>query len=177
MKKDLLTHFSFLISFFLFISLFKHWFAWGFLPFWFGGIVGTILPDVDHLLYIYFLKPHEAVSQKVSSLISEKKVRESWDVLVETRIQRPELIFHTAYFQVIFLALTLWVVTSSGSLFGRGLVLAFSLHILIDQFIDLMETKNLDNWFAKILMIKDKDHRRWYLAANFILLLVLGFVL
>ena len=139
--------------------------------------MGTLLPDADHLLYVYFLKPKEAVSQKVSSLISEKKVRESWDVLAETRTQRPELIFHTAYFQMIFLALTLWVVTSSGNLFGRGLVLAFSLHILIDQFIDLMETKNLDNWFRKTLVIKDKEYRRWYLAANFILLLVLGFVL
>jgi len=139
--------------------------------------VGTLLPDVDHLFHVYFLKPKEAVSQKVSSLISEKKVRESWDTLVETRIQRPELIFHTAYFQVIFLALTLWVITSSGSLFGRGLVLAFSLHLLIDQLIDLMETKNLDNWFRKILVIKDKEYRQWYLVSNFILLLVFGLVL
>ncbi|MBU0569952.1 hypothetical protein KKB40_04190 [Patescibacteria group bacterium] len=177
MKKDLLTHFSFLISYFLFISLFRHWFPLDFLPFWFGGIIGTILPDVDHLLYVYFLKPKEAVSQNVSSLISEKKVKESWDVLADTRTQRSELIFHTAYFQVIFLALTLWVVTSSGSLFGRGLVLAFSLHILIDQLIDLMETKNLDNWFAKILVINDKEYRRWYLAINFVLLLALGFLL
>ena len=139
--------------------------------------MGTLFPDLDHLFYIYVLRPGETASQKVSSLISEKKVVQSWNVLTETRIKRPELIFHTAYFQIIFLVLALWVVTSSGNLFGRGLVLAFSLHLLVDQLIDRMELKNLNNWFAKILTLNDKEYRRWYLIANFAALLVLGFVL
>lgn len=177
MKKDLLTHFSFFIAFFIFISIFRGLLKSDFLPFWFGGIIGSILPDIDHLIYVYLTKPQEAVSQKVDNLINNNKFKETWDLLAVTRSKRLDLIFHTAYFQLIFLAFAFLVITSSSSLLGKGIVLAFSLHLLIDQAIDLTETKNLDNWFRKIIIISDKNQRKWYLITNIGILLIFGFFL
>jgi hypothetical protein len=176
-KKDLLTHFTFLIAFFIFISLFKSWLALSFLPFWIGGILGTLLPDLDHLIYVYLLKPHELTSQRVNSLIASRNIVKTWNLLASTRSERTELIFHTVSFQLIFLIFAFLVVTSSGSLLGRGLVLAFSLHILIDQAIDLIETDNLDNWFRKLPVSLNTRQRHWYLAVTLVTLLILGFVL
>src|SRR3990170_8622354 len=82
MKKDLLTHFGFLLGFFALITLFKGRFELAFIPFWIGGIIGTLLPDVDHLLYVYFCRPQETTSQKVTTLIADNKYKESWDMIM-----------------------------------------------------------------------------------------------
>jgi hypothetical protein len=175
MKKDLLTHFSFMVALFILISLYKDWVRVEFLPYWFGGILGTLLPDVDHLIYVYVVKPTESTSQRVAGLLSDRKVFQSWDILAKTRGERKDLIFHTAHFQLIFLVFAIFIITSSGSLLGMGLVLAFMLHLLIDQIIDLMETDNLGNWFAKFPFILDDKQKRYFVFANGILILLLGF--
>ena len=177
MKKDLLIHFVYMVAFFVFISLYKDWLRLPFLPFWFGGILGTILPDVDHLIYIYVLRPKEETSQRVATLIANREVIKSWDILANTRGERRDLIFHSGYFQLIFIIFAFLIVTSSGSLLGRGLVLAFMLHLLIDQIIDLMESGNFDAWFEKLPFSLDFKQKRWYLAANSFLLLAFGFLL
>lgn len=176
MKKSLLTQFSFLISFFIFIFIFKGWLDLKYLPFLYGGIFGMLLPYADYFIYVYLVKPQERGSQQAVSSISQKKYFQTLDTLVKTRNQRSDLVFHTAYFQLLFLAFSFLVMTSMINLFGRGLVLAFLLHVLVDQFIDLAETKNLDFWFAKHIVIADKDKRVGYLIANFAAFLLLGFL-
>lgn len=175
MKKDLITHFIYMLAFLILVALYKNWIAIEYLPLLYGGIVGTLLPDIDHLIYIYLLRPNEGMSKEVTTLVENKNFTKSWNILANTRTERKNLIIHSAHFQLIFLAFVLFVVTSSGSLFGRGLVLAFSLHILIDQIIDYMETKNLDHWFTKIPLHLSGEQKRWYLVGNIIVLIVLGF--
>jgi len=175
MKKDLLTHLTFMIALFILISIYKDWVRVEFWPYWLGGIVGTLLPDIDHFIYVYAISPLEETSQKVISLISARKIFQSWDLLAETRLERKELIFHTAYFQVIFLLFSIFIITSSGSLLGMGLVLAFMLHLLVDQVTDLVETKSLDNWFAKFPFELDIRKQRLFVIANGVLTLALGF--
>ena len=106
----------------------KKYFDLSYWTFWIGGIVGTILPDTDRALYPYLGLP-------------------------EPVIQKKDLIFHTTFFQIIFLVLTFWMITSSGSFFGRGLVLAFSLHLLVDQAIYLIETKDKVRWLVMFLLL------------------------
>ena len=164
-----------MFAFLILIALYKQWIAIEYLPLLFGGIIGTLLPDVDHLIYVYFLRPNENMSKQVSSLVENKNFIKSWNILANTRTERKNLIIHSAHFQLIFLAFAFLVITSSGSLLGRGLVLAFSLHILIDQIIDYMETKNLDHWFTKIPLPLSVEQKRWYLVGNIVILLILGF--
>lgn len=145
MKREIFLHFSFWFSFFVFITLIRHYFNLGYWPFWVGGVMGTLLPDIDHLLYLY-LRPQELTAQRLGFLIDKREVRRIFTLLYETRGERNNLIFHTAFFQLIFLVLTFWVLTSSGSLLGKGLVLAFSVHLLVDQIVDITEMESFDNW-------------------------------
>ena len=177
MRKEITVHFVFMVSLFLLISVFRKWFALPFWPFWIGGIVGTILPDVDHLVYVYFLRPHELTSQRAFHKLSNKDIKGVFSLLADTRSERTKLIFHSALFQIIFLILTFLVITSSGSIFGRGLVLAFSLHLLIDQYVDFMEIGNLDLWFKSITNISiDKEKARLYWGGVLIIILIFGFL-
>jgi len=177
MKKEITIHFLFLFSFFIVITLIKGWFNLLYWPFWIGGLLGTILPDLDHLIYIYFLSPQDLNSQRVNYLIGERNIFKSLQLLYETRYERTKPIFHTAYFQIIFLILTFLIVSSSGSLLGKGIVMAFSLHLIIDEVIDLNTFKNLDSWFRQIPFVLDKQKHTIYWAANSIILLIFIFFL
>lgn len=177
MRRELLVHFSFLISFFIFISLFKKWIALSYWPFWVGGVVGTLLPDLDHFLYVYLLGPQELTSQRVNFLLTRREITKTMDLLAATRYERTRLIFHTALFQLIFVVLSFLIISSSGNLFGRGLVLAFSLHLLIDQFMDITQVGNLSNWFRQVNVVLSKEQETMYWVANLLVVLVFGFLL
>jgi hypothetical protein len=177
MKRELFIHFSFWFSFFVLIALLKQYFNISYWPFWAGGILGIILPDLDHLIYVLFLKPQELTSLRFRFLLGRKDLKRSVSLLYETRSERSSLIFHSFFFQVIFLALTFWMVSSSGSLFGRGLVLSFALHLLIDQLMDLTDLKHLDNW-KNIFPINFRlKTAKIYLGLSFLLLCIFGLLL
>jgi hypothetical protein len=82
MKKDLATLY-FRHSFFILISVYRDWLSLSFMPFWLGGIMGTLLPDIDYLIYVYVFKPKESSSQEVAGLISQRNLSKSWDTLNE----------------------------------------------------------------------------------------------
>ncbi|MFV1916892.1 MAG: metal-dependent hydrolase [Patescibacteria group bacterium] len=177
MRKELITHFSFVAAFFLLISLVRGWFDPTYIPFWIGGIIGTLLPDIDHLIYVYFLRPQEPVSQKASEMVGNKDYSGALNLLTNSRGNRTKLIFHTGYFQILFMIFTFFVITSSGSLLGWGLVLSFSLHLLVDQYIDLTETGRLATWFKEFPANMESQQMRWYLIVVLVLLLIFGFLL
>lgn len=131
MKKDILKKFVFFFLYFLLITFVKKYFSFSFWTFWFGGLVGLFLSNIDHLLYIFVFKPYELTSQRVISFIKNKRIKESLRLIYDTKDERIDLIFHSIYFQIIFLVLTFWIITSSGNLFSRGLVLSFLLSLVI----------------------------------------------
>lgn len=176
MRRELFIHFSFWFAFFVFITLIKHFFNLSFWPFWLGGLFGTILPDLDHVIYAVFLRPQELTSQRLNFLINRKEVKRAVELLYETRSERKGLIFHSVYFQLIFLVLTFWMLSSSSSLFGRGLVLSFALHLSVDQIVDLMELGSFDNWLKFSPIYLDLKKAQFYWLGTTLLLLVFGFL-
>lgn len=184
MKKEILIHTAYLLIFSLLVILFKKYFLplnlnsiFNISLFLLGGAVGTILPDIDHLIYIFFLSPQDLTSQRVNYMLGKREIWQTLEVLSTTREERRQLIFHTVHFQIIFWILTFLVISSSGSLMGRGLVLAFSLHLIIDQLLDLMKIDNLDNWFRQVSIQLEKEKYMFYWLGNVILLLLFGLVL
>jgi hypothetical protein len=113
MRRELFIHLSFWFFFFVVISITKHYLNISYWPFWLGGFIGVLMPDLDHLIYVFFLGPQELTSQRVGFLWEKKEYKRLIDLLYETRSERKGLIFHTIFFQIIFLVLTFWIMTSS----------------------------------------------------------------
>ena len=174
MRRELFIHFSFWLSFFVLISLVRQFFNFSYWPFWVGGIVGLFLPDIDHLVYIFFLKPQELTSQRINFLIDRHEIKRTLTLIYETRTERRDLIFHSVLFQLIFLVLTFWIMTSSGSFFGKGLVLSFSMHLLVDQLIDLNDIKSFDNWTKNFLIKFDLRQAQIYIGALAFIVILFG---
>lgn len=177
MKKEIALHFLAALVFFTLTTLVKGYLNLSFWPFWVGAIIGTILPDVDHLMYVYLLNPQDLTSQRVNYMIGKRELFASWNLLASTRSERTELILHTAIFQVIFVVLAFLVITSSGSIFGRGIVLAFLLHLLVDEVVDLKSTGGIANWLRQVPIVLDKMQIDIYLIVNFVILIIFGFLL
>jgi len=55
--------------------------------------------------------------------------------------------FRNVLFQVVLVILTLFVLTSSGSLFGAGLVLSIALGMLLEERLEWRSQGNLNSWF------------------------------
>jgi hypothetical protein len=177
MRKELTLQILFYLVYFLLIILIKGWFSLSYLPFWFGGLIGLFLPYADQLIYIYFLKPNDPVSSNLKLLIAKGKYRKVSEIFVGNSGAVTRAILHTAHFQIIFLLLTIFVITSSGSIFGVGLVLAFFLHLFVTQLRDFMNMGNIHLWFSKIGISMDRKGQIWYVAANGVVLLLIGLLL
>lgn len=177
MRREMFLHYSFWFSFFVFVAIAKHYLALPFWGFWLGGIFGTILPDLDHVIYFYLVKPVELTSQRFNFLLEKREIGRMVSLLYETRTERAGLIFHSIFFQLIFLVLTFWMLSSSGSLFGKGMVLAFALHLLVDEAIDLNEMGNLGNWFKNLPVTLDLTQSKIYWVTATALTLGMGFLM
>jgi hypothetical protein len=177
MKKDLLTHFTFFIAFFVFITIFHGWFSLEYIAFWFGGIIGTFLPDIDYLFYAYLLEPDNGFSVDLKGKIGNGKYSQGFKSMAESGIPRNQLIFHNASFNVLFAIFSFLVLSSSSSLLGAGLVLAFMLHLFLDMVMDYMDSKNIDLWFAKFPLQLDTKGKRRYMIINGLVLLAFGFLM
>lgn len=147
MKKEILTHILAALFFSLIVIVLKGMLNLSYWPFIPGIILGTILPDIDHIIYVLYLAPQELTSQRVVYGLKRGEILKTWEILAVTRNERKHLILHTAVFQIVFLILSFLIITSSGSIFGRGLVIAFMLHLVVDETIDLSTIGNLSNWF------------------------------
>lgn len=118
------------------------------------------------------------MSQRTSYLVKERKFAKVASVWADVaREGSSKLIFHTYYLQIIFMILTFWVVSSSGSIFGTGLVLAFSLHLLVDQFSDFEKKGSISGWFRDSQIVLNKNQEYIYFAVLTFILLLVGFVI
>jgi|SRR5581483_9841359 len=177
MKRELALHLVTGIVLFVLISLLKGYLSFSFWPFWVGALIGTVLPDIDHIIYVYYLRPYELTSQRVMYQAQKGNLVQSWNLLASTRNERTDLILHSFLFQIIFVILGFLVMTSNGKLLGRGIVVAFLLHLFVDEIWDLRANGNLANWLKNFPIELDKTQLNIYLVLNFVVIFVYGFLM
>lgn len=171
MRKELFIHLFFFIFVFLGITLLKApWLYFEFLRFWSGGLVGTFLLDLDHLLYAFILRPYELTPQRSLRLFQQRRYWEGFSLLADAHRERTQLIAHTVSFQALFVILSFLVITSSVSTFGKGLVLGLFAHILLDQALDFQVIGDLRNWFWHIPRAGSRIHWTWFFGGILVFL-------
>ncbi len=172
-RKEILTHFVYWFALSLFFAVIHKHLSLTYLPFWIGGLFGLFLPDLDHLIYIY-TRPQELTSKRVGMHTDKKEIWKAVALLYDTRSERKNLIFHTVFFQVLFVILTFWIMSSSGSMFGRGLVFSFAIHLLVDQIIDIIELGSFDNWLNTFPIKMTFEQSKIYWVIMAVINLIIG---
>ena len=159
-QNELASHLVVFLVYFIVLGLLRFKVDFGLFWILVGGLVGTYLLDVDHLIYWFWSHPEKEDSIKAKETIREigvgwgireirGGVRKLYQVLKENHQSHSRLTFHTVTFQIILLILTVYVLSSSGSYFGAGLVLAMNLHLLKDVWQDyfIKGKEGLADWF------------------------------
>ncbi len=172
MRKEILSHLVPTLVFLVLVTL-AHWqLNFSLIFFWLGGLFGSLFLDIDHLFYAYLQAPHEFTSQRVKRLFEQKQFKVGMILLFETQEERGRMIFHSVLFQIILLIVCFFVLTSSASLFGKGLVLGMLLHSLTDQGFEFIKNGEIENWFWQFKEKPGINLQAIYLAVIFIVFVV-----
>lgn len=177
-RKEIFTHLL-VTSLFIALVVLLRLFPWTqtSLSFVIGAAIGMFLPDIDHFIYALYLQPQDLSSMRLRQKLSVREFFGAILLLYAMRHEQKKLIFHSVFFQIIFVLFAFLVVTSSGSALGRGIVIAFLLHLLIDQLVDVKLGVFFERWFSLIKIPYDVLYRNIFLAlqTGSILLLALVF--
>ncbi len=92
-----------------------------------GLSIGVLI--LDQLLYVYWLKPHEQLSEYVRHLMNEKRYGYGVRTLWARREEQERLITQSVLFLISWPLVTLYVMTSTAS--GLGLGILMGLGVLI----------------------------------------------
>jgi len=108
--------------------------SWGMLAWvwWIVGVgVGVMLLFIDRLVYVYSY-PNEQLSQTALYHWRERDYAKVLGILDARRSEQNKLTFRSALFIAIWVPLSFFALTSTASLFGKGVVMGIMLHILSD---------------------------------------------
>jgi hypothetical protein len=175
-RREVFIHLFSTLVFFGLVGLVRGWLGFGYLPFFVGGVVGAFLVDLDHLIYVVFLRPWDLTSQRVRGLFLQGRFGAGVRLLCMTREERVGLIFHSGLFQLVFFVSSFLVVSSSGSFLARGVVLSVMFHLSLEQFLDFREKGNIDSWFVRNPFFVSERGRRLFAVVMFLVLLLFSFV-
>lgn len=175
LKKEIALHLFIALLFFLPFVFIHSLVGLNVLLLYAGVLFGVFLPDIDHFIYALFLKPSEITSQRVRSKIASKNLSSAIDLLFTTRDERKKLIFHNFLFQAFFIVFAFLVVSSTTSLFGRGIVISFLLSLFVDECLDLYQRTDYSRWLRGLPMSLTSQQLRLYLLVQGFLIFLLGY--
>jgi hypothetical protein len=179
-KKEITSHLLITLAWLIIISLLRWSWQWNLIWLWLGAFIGTFLIDLDHFIYLFFTNPHELTSQRAQRLWEQKHLKELIILTFDTSEERIKLAFHNVLFQLILLVLCFFVLTSTGNLFGAGLVMAMTLHLLKDELHEWWSGREerLKEWlFWPIKMEVSLQNQKVFLIFMLLLFVALNFFL
>ena len=117
----------------------------------FGLSIGAFFLDIDHLVFWLYLSPNIEESRLAKIAIQKYDYKSIINLIQSTQYQHTSLIFHHFFFQVVVSLISVFVFTSSGSIFGMGFLLAINIHLLIHEIYDFQHhPTRLQDWlFAR----------------------------
>jgi hypothetical protein len=113
---------------------------------WFlGGLIGWYLLYLDQVIWVYFTHPDKDLSFNVKHLADEGDYKKAFLYLKNNRTYQKHLAFRNLYFQVAWIVLTLFTITTAVTLLGKAIVMSIGLHLLIEEWNSYQE-KGHFNW-------------------------------
>lgn len=138
---------------------------WQWIGFIAGGAIGWSLAFLDIVAYIYILHPEVQLSQQISYQIRNKQYKQAFELIKRRQEEFDKLTVRSALFQVVWVILAVFALTSVPSLFGKALVMGLGLRILVDEWREWFKDKNkLKSWlFWQIKREVSMDELKWYM--------------
>ena len=98
-----------------------------------GAAIGWLISWFDRIAYIYILHPEAQASQYVKYQISQKQWRAAWTSLNTRAREFDKLTTRGILFQLAWVVLAFFAVTSAAGWFGKTLVLTLGIRLLLEE--------------------------------------------
>ncbi|MBU1084946.1 MAG: hypothetical protein ABIJ43_03765 [Candidatus Beckwithbacteria bacterium] len=138
---------------------------WNIVGFIVGGGIGWSLVFMDVIAYIYILHPEVQVSQYISYQIKNKQFKQAFESIKRRQGEFDKLTTRSALFQVVWVVLAVFTLSSVASWFGKALVMGLGLRMLVEEwrgwFSDKSKLKT--SLFWQIKREVSMDELKWYL--------------
>lgn len=112
-----------------------------------GAAVGWCLPVFDKIAYIFILHPEAQVSQYLKYQLEKRQYKNFWQTLRLRTGEIDKLTTRGILFQVVWLVLAIFALTSVAGIFGKVLVLALGLRVFTEEW---------QEWFKDRAMLEKK---------------------
>lgn len=130
---------------------------------WFlGAGIGAYFIKIEQLIYVYYFYPDEFLSIEVRKLLKEKNKKSAF-LMLKNQVYQQRLAFRSALFQAVWLVLAFFTLTSTAGFFGKALVMAVGLHLLLDEWVDFLGKKNISWLFWQIKRQVSLKEQKWFL--------------
>ena len=106
-----------------------------------GAVIGWLIPWLDKIAYIYILHPEAQVSQYVKYQIDQKQWRAAFNSLNRRAKDFDQLTTRGILFQLAWVVLAFFAVTSAAGWFGKTLVLALGIRILLEEWSEYVKDR------------------------------------
>lgn len=128
---------------------------------------------LDQLIDIVFTNPQSSLALAVAPLLSLKQYKQTLILLGQRNKELTKLALKSVLFQVAWVVLAFFILTSTAGIFGKTLVMAIGLHLLLTEWEDFMDKKDMGWLFWQIkrtLGIKEQKYYLYLMTGIFIIL-------
>ena len=116
---------------------------------WFLGVgIAAVILLLDRLLYAWWLKPYEQLSIQIQYWIKKRDLGAVWKLLYDRGNEQTTLILHSVGFAVLWPLLTIYVLTSTGSVIAAGIMMSLGLNLAEAIMHDWGKPQQLARWFC-----------------------------
>lgn len=156
-----------LLAYLMAVAVLRWQFDWGVLFWIVGGVFGWVMVVLDRVVWVYWTRPQTQLSVQVRYLVSSRKFKEAWQTLWQRKSEQTELTFRSVLFQAAWVVLAFFTITSTPSMFGKGLVMGLGGHLLYDEWKDyLVSPQKVASWlFWQIKRSVSLEELKIYLVA------------
>ncbi len=138
-----------------------------------GLLCGFLIFVLDRFLHVFFIQPQTEFSQKIRFHWKNRQFTKMMHDLWADRDQQQELITRSSVFLISYVALAIYVITSTGSVLGIGLILGIGLHFCLDFWRYRRDEERFHKHFLWQLKRKLTDKEMTYLVISFTLFFLL----
>lgn len=111
-----------------------------------GSMLGMLVPDLEYIIYAYFVEPEKDFSKTVTGFVKHKDISGLLKFINYNKGDIKEKSINSGLFQVAFAIFCVFAISVTTSLFLKALMLSIYVNLLYIS-IESYYSKNTDDWF------------------------------
>jgi hypothetical protein len=132
-----------------------------------GVGIGFSIFIIDRIVHAFFIQPELEFSKQIQAAWHAKNYRLLVNILATAGSKQTHLTTRSLFFLLIYIGMSLYVLTSTGSILGMGLILGIGLHFCLDFWWYKRDTTQFDDFFLWQLKKKLQPQEINYVVYGF----------